>query len=111
MSLHLGHKIHNNDNNNQKRGTAKIKRYIPVKNHEFRQKTYRGDIQGANKRQACHDRIDILCCLFTRAYTRHECTGFFKVLRSILRIKLQGRIKETEKYDRRSKQDNIDRLP
>ena len=51
-SLHLRHKVHGDDHNNEQRGAAEVERHVPLENQEFWQQTDDGDVHGTDQCEA-----------------------------------------------------------
>src|SRR3990172_10133194 len=56
VGLHLRHEVHGHDDDNQERGTAEIKRYVPLQNQEFGQQAHHRHVERACQRQSPQDR-------------------------------------------------------
>ena len=110
MRLDLGREIHNDHNNNQQRRTAKIKRYIPVKNQKLGHQAHQRNIGRTGRRQPRHHTIDIPGGLFPRTDAGNKCTGLLQIVRRLPGIEYQRGVEETEKHNCQGIEDHIQRL-
>ena len=100
ICLHLRHKIHSHNHNDQQAGTAKIERYVKLHYQKLRQQTHCRNVRRTNQRQASHDAVDILRSLLTGTDARHKRPALLQVIRRFLGVEYQGSVEEAEKHDR-----------
>ena len=110
MGLYLSHEIHRHNDDNQKRSSAEIKWHIPAHNHELWKQTNKRNVSRSEHCQSRHHSVDIPGSLLPRTPAWYKCAGFAQIVSGFLRVKHQGRIKETKEDNRSSVKHDINRL-
>src|SRR3972149_6298620 len=98
VGLHLRHEVHGHDDDDQERGAAEIKRYVPPQDQEFGQQAHQRHVERTSQRQSQQDFLKIARCLIAGPYAGNEGTGLFQVVCGLLGVVLQRRIEEAEEY-------------
>src|SRR6056297_725221 len=99
VCLHLGHEVHHYHHHDQQGRATEVEGYVPVEDHELRQQTDQGDVQGAHHRQSRHHAVDVMGRLPSWPDAGDEGTRALEIVRRLLRIEHQRRIEEAEEYD------------
>jgi len=109
--LHLGHEVHGDHHNDQKRRAAKVKRYVPLEHHKFRQQTDQRDVDRPHQGQAHQNLVNEACGLIARANARNQGARLLQVVCGFFAVKHERCVKKAEKDDRGGVQGDIKRLP
>ena len=107
MRLHLSHKVHYYNHDDQQRGSTEVERYISSNYQELRHQTYCSDIQRSEQSQTTQYTINVFRSLNSRANTRDKSTRLLQVLSYIFRVEHQRRVEVTEEDDKEDYNDNI----
>src|SRR3989304_4579627 len=59
VGLHLRHEVHGHDDDDQERGAAEIKRYVPLQNKELWQQCHRRHVERSRQSQWHQDLLSI----------------------------------------------------
>ena len=111
MGLNLARGVHSNTHHNQKSSSTKIEGDMQIVNQDIGQYTNGRNINGTRKSQPCHNTIDILSCIFPWPDAWNKSAGTFHIIGYIHRVKVNGRIKITEKEDKRHINQGVNNMP
>jgi len=109
VRLHLGHEIHGHHHNDQQRGAAEIKRYVPLHPKELREQAYGDQIDRTDRGQACEHEIDILRRLSARPDPGDESPGLLQIVCGLARIEHDCGVEEAEECNQSTEHHQIDR--
>lgn len=94
VCLYLRHEIHGHNHNNQQTGTAKIKRYVPLQNHELRQQANQRNVDGSSQGKSRQNLVDVARCLVTWTNPWHKRPALFQIVCRFFGIKDQRGVKK-----------------
>src|SRR6266446_10371692 len=100
MALDLRHRIHGHADNNQDGGAAEGESLdIVDAADDFGNQTYGRKIDRSDDRYARKHEVDVFCGALARTNARNEAAIFFQIVRGLLRIEDDRRIKERKEDD------------
>src|SRR2546421_1879677 len=99
VSLYLRHEVHRHHDDDEKRGAAEVERHVPPQDQELGQQADQGYVDGSGQGQSQEDLLEILRRLLPGPYARNEGARLLKIVRRLLRVVLQRRIKKAEEND------------
>src|SRR5207237_8955977 len=94
----------------QHRGAEELRRHAFPGNQDTRDEAHDDQVQRADQREPHRDLFQVLRRLITGTVAGDERAALLQILGGLLRVVLQRRIEEAEKYDRRRVQYLVHRL-